>query len=114
VTYTVTLSNSGDLSAAVRITDVLGAYYTAYNALDFSQPTTSTLTWNGIVPAGQSVDLKFVARVTSDMTKLKIGQNLLNNSVTIDDGVNAPFAVNAPNAPWVQIYGLYMPVGAKQ
>lgn len=112
VTYIVTLSNSGGLNTTARITDVLGSYYTVYNAMGFSQPTTGTLTWSGVVTAGQSVTLHFVVQVVG-LTKLPLGTTTLNNSVQIDDGMHTPFTVNAPTPPWVEVYGIYLPCIAK-
>jgi uncharacterized repeat protein (TIGR01451 family) len=109
VTYTIVLSNSGVVNATATITDVLGSYYSVYNAMGFSQPTTGTLTWTGVVTGGKSVTLNFVAQVVS-LSKLVIGSTTLNNSVTVNDGINTPFVINAPNPPWVRIYGVYMPI----
>jgi len=113
ITYTIILSNSGDMNASVHVTDTLGSYYTVYNALDFSQPTTGTLTWTGVVTGGQSITLRFVVRVAS-LNQLSIGTTILNNSATVSDGVHAPFVLNAPNPPSVTIYGNFMPIVMRQ
>jgi uncharacterized repeat protein (TIGR01451 family) len=110
ITYTITLTNSGQLNATVRITDVLGLYYTVYNRMSLTESPTGTLTWQGVVTVGQSVTLQFVARVVADLTRFKIGQNLLSNTMTVNDGLHAPFAVSAPNPPWVNIYGTWLPL----
>lgn len=109
VTYTITLSNTGGVNASAHVTDVLGSYYTVYNALDFTQNPTGTLTWTGVVTAGQSVTLRFVAQVKS-LTQLPIGLTNLINDATLDDGIHAPFVVHTTTAPTVRIYGIFVPL----
>jgi uncharacterized repeat protein (TIGR01451 family) len=109
VTYTITLNNSGQTDAMAHLTDTLGSFYTVYNALDFTQGPTGTLTWTGVVPAGQSVILHFVVQVKS-FSFFPIGVTNLSNDVTIDDGVHAPFLVHTASAPYVQVFGVYLPI----
>jgi uncharacterized repeat protein (TIGR01451 family) len=109
VTYTITLSNTGGVNASAHVTDVLGSYYTVYNALDFTQNPTGTLTWTGVVTAGQSVTLRFVAQVKS-LPQLPIGLTNLINDATLDDGVHAPFVVHTTTAPSVRVYGIFVPL----
>jgi len=109
VTYTITLTNSGDLDANVLITDVLGGYYTVCAALDFAESPAGTLTWSGVVTAGRQVVLQFVAQVVG-LTDLPIGQTTLDNAVRVNDGVNNPFTVDDPSPPWVKIHGIYLPL----
>ncbi len=108
VTYTITLSNTG-VTATTHVTDVLGSYYTVYNALDFTQGPTGTLAWNGLIPAGQSATLRFVARVKS-LTALPVGITVLDNTASIDDGVHASFNLPTTTLPTVRVYGIYMPL----
>jgi uncharacterized repeat protein (TIGR01451 family) len=109
VTYTITLNNTGGANATARITDVIGSYYTVYQALDFTQSPTGTLTWTGVVTAGQSVTLRFVAQVKS-LVQLPVGQTTLANSMAVNDGVHAPFVVSTGSAPTVRVYGNYLPL----
>ncbi len=109
VTYTIILSNTGDADATqVVITDVLGSYYTVYDALDF-ESAAGALTWSGAVAVDERVTLSFVARVVN-MQQLGIGVTTLDNTMTVDDGVNAPFDVSDQTPPWVEIKGIYLPV----
>ncbi|HZY43730.1 MAG TPA: lamin tail domain-containing protein [Anaerolineae bacterium] len=112
VTYTIVLSNSGGISATVRITDVINSYTSVFSALNFTQAPSGTLKWSGVVTAGQSITLNFVARVNA-IGQLAVGHTILNNAATIDDGVHAPFNVNAPDPPWLDVYGVYLPLVKK-
>jgi uncharacterized repeat protein (TIGR01451 family) len=109
VTYTVTLDNIGDANATTTVTDVLPSYYAVGNALDFSQPTTGTLTWAGVVTAGQTVNVQFVARVKL-VGQLPIGLNLLFNSATVNDGLHPVFTLDDRTPPMITIYGVYLPL----
>ncbi len=109
ITYTIVLSNSGGVSATARITDVLGSYYTLFNALNFTQAPTGTLKWSGVVTAGQSITLNFVAKVKA-VGQLTVGHTILNNAATLDDGSHVPSILNAPNPPWVDVYGIHLPL----
>jgi uncharacterized repeat protein (TIGR01451 family) len=112
VTYTIVLSNSGGVSATVRITDMIGPYFTVFNALNFTQSPTGTLKWTGVVTAGRSITLSFVVRVKA-ISQLPIGHSLLNNAATINDGVSVPYVLNALNPPWVDVFGIYLPLVRK-
>ncbi len=109
VTYTFTLINTGDMNATTTVTDVLPSYYAVGNALDFTQPTMGTLTWTGVVTAGQTVNVHFVARVTQ-VGQLPIGLNLLFNSATVNDGLHPVFTLDDPTPPMITIYGIYLPL----
>ena len=110
VTYTISLSNTGGANATTTVTDVLPSYYAVANELDFSQPTTGTLTWTGVVTAGQTVNVQFVARVKL-VGQLPIGPNLpLFNSATVNDGLHPTFALDDPTPPMITIYGVYLPL----
>jgi hypothetical protein len=109
VTYTIQLNNTGGLNATARVTDVLSSYYTVAKLLDFSQPTTGTLTWTGVVTAGQSVTLHFVAQVKG-VQNLPRGSALLFNTAEVNDGYQATFTVEDPAPPTITIYGLYLPL----
>ena len=108
VTYTIQLNNTGNLNATARVTDVLPSYYTAAQLLDFSQPTTGTLTWTGVVTAGQSVTLQFVAQVAPQ--SLPLGTTILFNTAEVNDGHNAAFAIDDPMPPFITLYGLRLPL----
>jgi uncharacterized repeat protein (TIGR01451 family) len=112
VTYTIVLSNSGGVNAAVRITDVIGSYFTVFNALNFTQSPTGTLKWSGVVTAGQSITLNFVVKVKV-VSQLSVGHTLLNNAATIDDGAHVPYVINSINASWVDVFGIYLPIVKK-
>ncbi len=109
VTYTIQLNNTGDLDATARVTDDLSSYYTVANLLDFTQPTPGTLTWTGVVTAGQSVTLHFVAQVKSPQV-LPRGSALLFNTAEVNDGHQATFTIEDPAPPTITIYGLYLPL----
>ncbi len=108
VTYTITLNNTG-ATATVRVTDTLGAYYTVFSVGDFQQPVTGTLTWSGVVTAGQSVTLRFVAQVQA-MAQLPLGTTTLHNIIQVDDGRAAPFNVADANPPTVTVRAIYLPL----
>ncbi len=109
ITYTITLSNNGNIDANALITDVMGSYYTVYAALNLTQVTTGTLGWSGVVTAGQHVTLQFVVQVVS-MADLPLGTTLLNNGMLVDDGAHTPFLVADPTPPWVEVMGIYLPI----
>ncbi|MEA3395993.1 MAG: ExeM/NucH family extracellular endonuclease, partial [Chloroflexota bacterium] len=109
VTYTITLSNTGGVDTQVVVTDVLGSYYNIYNELDFTEPTSSTLTWSGTVKAGQQIALRFSVQVVT-LDKLKSGITTLANSVTIDDNINTPFLLADSNPPYVEVKVIYLPL----
>ena len=109
VTYTIQLNNTGNLNATAHVTDVLSSYYTVAKLLDFSQPTTGTLTWTGVVTAGQSVTLHFVAQVKS-VQNLPRGSALLFNTAEVNDGHQASFTIEDPAPPTITIYGINLPL----
>jgi hypothetical protein len=108
VTYTVTVSNTGQAAASVILTDTLGDYYEVVDAMAFTEGPTGTLTWEGEVPVGARVELQFVARVVS-LGELPDGTTSLANTVTIDDGV-ALFSVTDDDPPFVVIYQNHLPM----
>jgi hypothetical protein len=112
VTYTITLDNAGDGDATASITDVLGPYYIVYDAMDLTESPAGTLTWSGVVPAGQQVVMHFVVRVAG-LGDLPIGITVLGNSVQIDDGMHPVFSVPDLSPPWARIYGIYLPMIAR-
>lgn len=112
VTYTITLDNAGDGDAEATITDVLGPYYTVYDAMDLTESPAGTLTWSGVIPAGQQVVLHFVVQVAG-LGDLPVGITVLGNSMLIDDGVHPAFQVSDLTPPSVRIYGIYMPLVAR-
>jgi uncharacterized repeat protein (TIGR01451 family) len=109
VTYTITLSNTGGANATVLVTDVLGVYYSVYDALDTAESPTGTLTWSGTVTAGQEVALQYVVRVVG-LTELPTGLTVLQNTVKVDDGVHTPFTLLDPSPPWINVSRLYLPL----
>lgn len=108
VTYTIRLINTGDAQAAAIVTDVLPSYYTVAQLLDFTQPATGTLTWTGVVTAGQSVTLRFVAQVAG-VKDLPLGQSILDNSAQVNDGMHQ-YQLNDQQPPQITIYGVYLPL----
>jgi uncharacterized repeat protein (TIGR01451 family) len=109
VTYTITLDNTGDGDATASVTDVLGPYYIVYDAMDLTESPAGTLTWSGVVPAGQQVVLHFVAQVVGP-ADLPVGITFLDNSVLVDDGLRPAFLVSDLTPPWARIYGVYLPM----
>ena len=112
VTYTITLNNAGDADATATCTDVLGPYYSVYDAMDLIESPAGTLTWSGVVPAGQQVVLHFAVRVAG-LGDLPVDVTVLDNSIQIDDGLHPSFVVSDLTPPWVRIYGVYMPMVAR-
>jgi uncharacterized repeat protein (TIGR01451 family) len=108
VTYTIQLNNTGNLNATAHVTDVLSPYYTVAQLLDFAQPTAGTLSWTGVVTAGQSVTLRFVAQVKS-VQNLPRGAALLFNTAEVNDGYQATFTIEDPAPPTITIYGINLP-----
>jgi uncharacterized repeat protein (TIGR01451 family) len=108
VTYTVTLSNSSDMSYTVQLTDDLGAYYTVADTMDFTTTTDGLLTWSGDVMS-DGKELQFTAQVVT-MTNLSIGTTTLSNCVKIDDGEHQIVRVEDDNPPYVEIHGIYLPL----
>jgi len=92
LTYTVTLSNTGNMNAySARLTDTLpitltyspgsttgGAIYTT---------ATRTITWMGVVTAGSALSLTYSAVITSPLSIVAT----ITNVATIYDGVNPAF-----------------------
>jgi uncharacterized repeat protein (TIGR01451 family) len=109
VMYTISLINTGDANATAIITDVVSTYYTVATPTGFTQPTTGTLIWTGVVTAGQMVNLQFVARV-KPVGQLPIGTALLFNSVLVNDGLHPVFTLVDPTPPLITIYGTYLPL----
>jgi len=109
VTYTITLNNTGDGNATATCIDVLSPYYTVYDAMDLTESPAGTLTWSGVVPAGQQTALHFVVQVAGP-SDLPVGITVLDNGVLIDDGLHPAFLVSDLTPPWARIYGVYMPL----
>lgn len=109
ITYTIGLTNTGGTDVNVMVVDVLGSYYTVFNALDFSEAPTGTLSWLGVVPGNQTVTLRFVARVKG-LSELPFGVTVLANTATVDDGINPTLNLVAANPPTVAVYGNFLPV----
>jgi len=109
VTYTVTLRNFGTGDASAVVTDVLGSYYTVFDALDFTEGPSGTLTWSGTVTALQSMTLRFVTQVTVT-GDLPTARTALSNTVRINDSVNAPYDVSDQQPPWLGGQRIFLPV----
>jgi uncharacterized repeat protein (TIGR01451 family) len=110
--YTITLSNTGDLIAAARLTDTLPlslaltagptcpGYTCGYNAGHH------TITWTGSLTAGVSTAITYTGWLS---TVIGVGEPLfIVNTAQVDDGASAPFAISA----WVAVnpYLVYLPV----
>ncbi|MBN1177716.1 MAG: ExeM/NucH family extracellular endonuclease [Anaerolineae bacterium] len=109
VTYTITLSNSGSINATTTVTDILGSYYTVYDAMDFTESPLNTLVWTGVVTAGETVELQFVAQVEA-VADLPIGVVNLANTAWVYDGAGTIAQVTDPAPPSVTVHTLYLPI----
>jgi uncharacterized repeat protein (TIGR01451 family) len=100
LTYTVVLSNSGNLDVVVSVTDTLPAELLLVSGFEGGG-----LTWTGVVSAGEEVVLTLVAQADPGLTMPVTVTNL----VAIDDGVSAPFDVTSPETPILvpEIYRYY-------
>jgi uncharacterized repeat protein (TIGR01451 family) len=83
VTYTITLSNSGQLDAEdVSLEDVLPTSLVnvdlAVDSVGDYHPATHTLTWSGTVPRLEDVVIEFTASVDNDLDLL--GTNIVNTA----------------------------------
>ena len=85
VTFTITFSNTGQVSASVRYTDTLPAQ------VDW---VSGALTGTASVGSGSlSVPMTIVARAKRDLRN----GTVFNNAVAINDGVHAVFNIASPN-----------------
>lgn len=110
--YTITLSNTGDLIAAARLTDTLPlslaltagptcpGYTCGYDAGDH------TITWTGSLTAGVSTAITYTGWLS---TVIGAGEPLfIVNTAQVDDGEGAPFTISASVA--VNPYLVYLPI----
>lgn len=88
LTYTVVLSNSGDLDAVVSVDDTLPPELLLVEGFDGGG-----LSWSGVVTAGEEVTLTLVARADPTL----VSSTTVRNVVTIDDGMNPTFDVASPD-----------------
>jgi uncharacterized repeat protein (TIGR01451 family) len=88
LTYTIVLSNSGEMDATVTVTDELPAELLPVEGFDGGG-----LTWSGVVTAGEQVTLTLTAQADPTL----IANATVSNVATIDDGVHAPFAIASPD-----------------
>jgi uncharacterized repeat protein (TIGR01451 family) len=110
IVYTITLRNSGLVAADVAVTDVLGSYYTVYDAgTSWVESPSGTLTWSGSVGVGRDIILHFTVQV-AHQADLPLGLTTLNNALQVYDGENAPFEVQDATPPWIEIRGAYLPL----
>ena len=109
VTYTITLGNTGAVDANAAITDVLSAYYTVHDKMDFVEAPSGTLTWSGVITPTQSVSLHFVAQVLEPWRTLPV-EFRFYNALRVDDGVRAPYDVPDMTPPWLEPQRAFLPV----
>jgi len=115
VTYTITLANSGERTAAgVRLTDTLPVSLT-YQAGSLWAASGSfgeaggVITWTGVITAGISTSLRYAAVVSP---ALPVSDTVvLVNTARIDNGMNSP--VERMAAVIVNPYQAYLPLVAK-
>lgn len=106
LTYTVTLSNSGQADATVTITDTLPSELLLIRGFDGG----TSLTWSGVVTGENEVQLTLVVQATPTITIT----TTVSNTVTIDDGVNAPFDIHSPDTTvLVGYHYIYLPIVAR-
>ncbi|MCP4536787.1 MAG: ExeM/NucH family extracellular endonuclease [Chloroflexi bacterium] len=91
LTYTVTLSNSGQADATVTITDTLPGELLLVSG--FGGGTNTALTWSGLVAGEDQVELTLIVQADPSLTATVT----VSNTVTIDDGVNAAFDIHSPD-----------------
>lgn len=114
ITYTLTLINSGNTTASLRLTDTLPVEVTPITA---TLPAGMTYTggqlhWSGDLPAGETQSISYAVTVNSDAP-----EGPITNSVTLNDGAGtltirtATVAITAPPTP---TYWLFLPVAIQQ
>jgi len=96
VTYTLSLRNTGNLTAAARLTDTLPAVMTLLTGTLTATLGTPAfagdrIAWQGEVAAGGSVTVTYLLSPTAGAPLL----TPITNVVTFDDGVHAPFSRQA-------------------
>ncbi len=103
LTYTVTLRNSGQEWANVTITDTLPSELLLVSGFDGG----TSLTWSGVVTGENEVQLTLVVQAGPDITV----DTTVFNTITIDDGVNAPFDIHSPDTTILAGYHyIYLPL----
>jgi uncharacterized repeat protein (TIGR01451 family) len=88
VTYTISLVNTGNVTANVTITDPIptGATYVLGSGMvnaalaGIYNDTTNRIEWNGLMPAGSVVTIRFRAVIAA------MGGTTVTNTATLDDG----------------------------
>ncbi len=93
VTYTITLANTGNVTATVTLTDPIptGAVYVlgsgTLNAVSAGlyNDAANRIEWSGVIPAGGTVTIRFRAVISA------VGGTLVTNTATINDGVGMTF-----------------------
>ncbi len=94
VTYTITLTNSGNMNASAYVVDNLPARTTyvagsvlasvglaSYNSLQ------NRIDWNGTVPVGTAVTIRYAVQLDPVLDN----GTLIWNTATVGDGVHSPF-----------------------
>lgn len=106
LTYTIMLSNTGNLSGTVLVTDTLPVSYTRLltNTLQASAGTlayTETiLTWNGPVSTGNPITISFAVQISDS---LPLGTYITNHA-QVNDRVHQPFTRTATTVIPFQVY----------
>lgn len=114
VTFTISLLNTGNVTASVTITDPIpaGASYvlgsSTLNAVAFNvyNDVANRIEWSGSVPPGGGVALSFRAIISA------AGGTTITNTVTIDDGAGLVFTRQA--ATQAIRYTINLPIILKQ
>ncbi|MCR4406533.1 MAG: hypothetical protein NUW24_06390 [Anaerolineae bacterium] len=100
ITYTITLTNSGDMNAAAYVLDttpantgyVVGSAQASAGSVVYNQYQ-NRIEWNGTVPVGAPVTIRYAVQIASPLDNGAV----IWNTATIGDGVHSPFDTAAAN-----------------
>ncbi|MBN1920232.1 MAG: ExeM/NucH family extracellular endonuclease [Anaerolineae bacterium] len=112
VTYTLTLSNSGEATAVgINLTDTLptGVTFEAFVAADGATQANGVITWEGDLVAGE--DIVIIFTVTADDDDALYGTEITNTAsfTSANDGSGSDEAIFTVKP----LYRIYLPVVAK-
>ncbi|MBI4319645.1 MAG: DUF11 domain-containing protein [Chloroflexi bacterium] len=92
LTYTIVLSNTGDVNATTLITDALASSLTYSSGSGSSgvvyNTSSRSIGWTGTVTAGAAVSVTYSATITNPLGN----GTLITNTATINDGQNIPLS----------------------
>jgi uncharacterized repeat protein (TIGR01451 family) len=101
-TYTLVVSNSGNVSGTFMLTDTLDVHLTLVNAVSFSV-NGSTLTMTGTLNALAAQSFEVIVRATAELSG-----TIANTATLSGDGQTR--VLNAPSVMHKPIYAIYLPL----